>query len=333
MNPLLRTALEAAEAASRVHLLHLGRFSVDEAREKGRSDFVSMVDLEAQEAALAVIRSRYPEHRILAEEETEEEAGMIWREGEASWAGGAHTTLEGSQHPAAREWPRDGSHLWIVDPLDGTTNYLHRHPMFAAAVAVGRLVPEEEGGTGGVLMRGEGPGTAGSGAGTAGYGTEAPGRVGVLEAGAVVAPRTGERWWACRGGGAWKNGQPIKVSGIRSLRSALVGTGFPFKEPHLLPRYAEQFQRVLPASGGVRRGGSAALDLCYLAEGIFDAFWEEEYLAPWDVAAGLLLVQEAGGVATRLDGRAFDLKDGSVLAANSPELLRELGEVVRGEIG
>lgn len=297
MDPLVATALEAAEAAARIHLRHFGRFRVEDAREKGRSDFVSMVDLEAQEAALAVIRSRYPGHRILAEEET---GGG----GEAGGGGpGALEPGDGGGDTAARRWPEDGSHLWIVDPLDGTTNYLHRHPMFAASVAVGRLAPEEEG----------------------------AGGVGVLEAGAVVAPRTGERWWARRGGGAWKNGQPIRVSGVRSLRSALVGTGFPFKEPHLLPRYAEQFQRVLPASGGVRRGGSAALDLCYLAEGILDAFWEEDYLAPWDVAAGLVLVREAGGVASRLDGDGFDLEDGSALAAGSAELLRELGEVVRGE--
>jgi myo-inositol-1(or 4)-monophosphatase len=286
MESLVRTALEAAEAASRIHLLHFGRFRVDEAQEKGRSDFVSMVDLEAQEAATAVIRLRCPGHEILAEEEL-----------------------------GSREWPRDGTPLWIVDPLDGTTNYLHRHPMFAASVAVGRRRSGEDGG------EPEG-------------GTPSPERDGVpwggavLEAGAVVAPRTGERWWASRGGGAWKNGQTIRVSRIRSLSRALVGTGFPFKEPHLLPRFAQQFQRVLPASGGVRRGGSAALDLCYLAEGIFDAFWEEEYLAPWDTAAGLLLVREAGGVATRLDGRPFDLGDGSVMAANSPGVLAELGAVL-----
>jgi myo-inositol-1(or 4)-monophosphatase len=333
MDPLVVTALQAAEAAARIQLRHFGRFRVEDAREKGRSDFVSMVDLEAQEAALAVIRSRYPGHRILAEEET----GGGREDGDGG--PGARESDDERRDTAARRWPEEGSHLWIVDPLDGTTNYLHRHPMFTASVAVGRLAPEEEG-TGGVLMGGERPGKSGSGTGNVGSGTgkvgsrtEASRWVGVLEAGAVVAPRTGERWWARRGCGAWKNGQPIRVSGLRSLRSALVGTGFPFKEPHLLPRYAEQFQRVLPASGGVRRGGSAALDLCYLAEGIFDAFWEEEYLAPWDVAAGLLLVQEAGGTATRLDGSPFDLRDGSVLAANSAELLRELGEVVRGEAG
>jgi myo-inositol-1(or 4)-monophosphatase len=323
MDPLVSTALEAAEAAARIHLLHFGRFRVDEVQEKGRSDFVSMVDLEAQEAAAAVIRLRHPGHQILAEEEM-----------------------------GSRDWPRDGSHLWIVDPLDGTTNYLHRHPMFAASVAVGRRLGEEDedeeeegteageategaawkqkpSGRGPVLKQkpsGRGPVLKQKPSGRG----PAPWRGAVLEACAVVAPRTGERWWARKGAGAWKNGQPVRVSGLRSLKSALVGTGFPFKEPHLLPRFAQQFQRVLPASGGVRRGGSAALDLCFLAEGIFDAFWEEEYLAPWDIAAGLLLVQEAGGVATRLDGRPFDLDDGSVMAANSPGVLAELGAALGG---
>ena len=283
MDPLLSTALEAAEAAARVHLLHFGEVGLDEALEKAHSDFVTRVDLEAQEAAMAVIVQRHPAHRILAEEDTPGEAG--W------WSG--------------RTWPEDGGYLWILDPLDGTTNFLHRHPQFAASVGVGRRVEPAAGGS-----------------------DRDPSAV--LEAGAVVAARTGERWWARRGQGAFKNGLPIGVSRLRALKSALIGTGFPFKEPDLVSRYLQGFQRVLPASGGVRRGGSASMDLCYLAEGILDGFWEEATLSPWDVAAGLAILQEAGGLATRLDGSEIDLEDGSVLAANSPDLLRELGTLVRG---
>lgn len=269
MKPLLSTALAAAEAAADVHLRHFGTLVMEEALEKAKSDFVTRVDLEAQEAALDVIRTNHPDQRILAE--------------------------EGDKGPDGPErFPEDGGPLWIVDPLDGTTNYLHHHPAFAASVGVWR----EDGG-----------------------------QV-VMEAGAIVAPKTGDRWWAQRGDGAWKNGEPIQVSGIRALETALVGTGFPFKEPELVPRYLSQLGRVLSASGGVRRCGSAALDLCYLADGTLDGFWEEAYLSPWDIAAGLVILNEAGGIASRIGGGAFDLAPGSVLAANSPELLEDLGRLV-----
>ncbi len=283
MDPLLSTALEAADAAARVHTRHFGEVGLDGAEEKAPSDFVSRVDLEAQEAALAVILQRHPDHQVLAEEETGGEGGLRDQ----------------------RIWPEGGGYLWIVDPLDGTTNYLHRHPQFAASVGVGRWIQQGR------------------------EGAERGGKA-VLEAGAVVAARTGERWWARRGQGAFKDGLPIQVSPLRAVATALIGTGFPFKEPNLVPRYLEEFQRVLPASGGVRRGGSAALDLCYLAEGILDGFWEEDYLSPWDVAAGLVILREAGGLATRLDGSEIDLRDGSILAANSPDILQELGTLVRG---
>lgn len=283
MDFLLATALEAAEAAAGVHVKYFGRVGVEGAVEKGHSDFVSKVDLEAQEAALEVIFLRHPDHRVLAEEEMH----------------------GGGSDPQVRDWPEDGGYLWIVDPLDGTTNYLHNHPQFCASVGVGRRAP-------------------------APHSSAEVGNGVVLEAGAVVAPRTGERWWARRGHGAFKNGLPISVSRQASLRTALIGTGFPFKEPELIPRYLAQFQRILPASGGIRRAGSAALDLCYLAEGILDGFWEEDYLSPWDVAAGLVILSEAGGVATRLDGSGITLENGSVLAANSSEVLGELGSLVSG---
>ena len=264
MDLLLATALKAADASAEVHLRHFGNVGVGNATEKGKSDFVSEVDLEAQAAAIDVIRDAYPHHHVLAEE------------GDAS---------------LNRDWPPSGEFLWILDPLDGTTNFLHRHPMFCASVAVGRS--------------------------------------GILEAGAVVAPVTQERWWGRRGQGAWKNGERISVSGIDSLQKALVGTGFPFKEPEIIPRFLAQMGRVLPNSGGIRRCGSAALDLCYLAEGILDAFWEEDYLSPWDCAAGFLILQEAGGVASRLDGSPVDLANGSILAANSGELKEELAALLQ----
>lgn len=288
MEKLLVTALEAAEAAARIQIQHFRRFSVDSAREKAQSDFVTQVDLEAQAAAIATVRRAFPDHWILAEEES----------------GGTPDRRMISD----REWPKGGEYLWIIDPLDGTTNFLHGHPMFCASVAVGHLPAAE-------ASKGRNPGLTFQGC---------------LEAGAVVAPRTGERWWAQRGGGAWKNGQRLSVSKIESLARALIGTGFPFKEPGIVPRYADQLKRVLPNTGGIRRGGSAALDLCYLAEGLLDGFWEEDYLSPWDSAAGLLLLSESGGVASRMDGSGIDLKNGSILGGNSAALAAGLKDLLEG---
>lgn len=272
MDELLRTALSAADAAARAHRRRSGRVGVAGATEKGYSDFVSQVDLEAQRAALAVIRERHPDHGILAEEDDAEDDTRFAAAG---------------SRPAGESAP-----LWVVDPLDGTTNFLHSHPMYAASV--------------GVFVDGE------------------------PAAGAVVCSRTGERWWAARGSGAYKDGRRIRVSGHGDLRTALVGTGFPFKVLEMLPEYMSQLDRVLRSSAGIRRGGAAALDLCYLAQGTFDGFWEL-FLKPWDVAAGIVIVREAGGCVTRIDGSAVGLEEGSILAANSGEMREALARVVRGE--
>jgi len=262
MNPLLRTALEAASAASAVHRRHAGRVRVDEAVDKGTSDFVSEVDLEAQEEALRVIRERHPEHGILAEEED---------------GGGS---------------PEDpSSPLWVVDPLDGTTNFLHGHPMYCASVAV--------------VVDGR------------------------IEAGAVECSVTGERWWAVRGGGAFKDGRRIAVSASTDPSRALIGTGFPFKALDRMPEYLAQLDRVLRSTAGVRRGGSAAMDLCHLAEGVYQGFWEL-YLLPWDVAAGIVILREAGGVVTRIDGSEPGLEEGSILAACSKPMWEAVGGMVGG---
>ncbi len=265
MRELIGTALAAAEAAAEVHRGGAGRVRSDQATEKtAASDFVSRVDLEAQAAALTRIRADFPHHRILAE--------------------------EGDDPDGHVEGDGDGP-VWVVDPLDGTTNFLHGHPAYCASVG---------------LVDGGHP-----------------------VVGAVVAPVTGERWWAAQGEGAHRNGSRIRVSPTRDLRHALVGTGFPFKLLDALPTFQRQLAAVLPASSGIRRCGSAALDLCTLAQGALDAFWELE-LSPWDIAGGLAILHEAGGVWARIDGSALDpLVRGSVLAANSPELMGALGDLLR----
>ena len=166
---------------------------------------------------------------------------------------------------------------FIADPLDGTTNFLHGFPWYAVSIAA----------------------RAGD----------------ALVAGAVLNVANGDLFTAARGAGARRNGQPIHVSAVNEPARALIGTGFPFKNPEHLPRYQEQFARVMKATSGIRRAGSAALDLADVAAGRFDGFWEL-YLAPWDIAAGILLVREAGGVVTDLSGKKRDLESGAVVAGN-----------------
>ena len=167
----------------------------------------------------------------------------------------------------------------IADPLDGTTNFLHGYPEYSVSIAIARN--------------------------------------GILCAGAVLNVARDEEFTARKDGGAFMNGRRIRVSNLREPGRALIGTGFPFKNLEKLPNYLDQFSLVMRGSAGVRRAGSAALDLSNVACGRFDAFWEL-VLAPWDVAAGILMVREAGGVVTDLDGNQAQLNTGSFVAGNPP---------------
>ncbi len=199
------------------------------------------------------------------------------------------TIVAEETHEEDASGPPPEGPVWIVDPLDGTTNFLHGHPMHASSVALAID--------------------------------------GVPALGAVSCAPTGERWWAARDQGAWKNDAPIEVSSLEGTRRALIGTGFPFKTEHLIGQHSAQLARVLTATGGVRRGGAAAIDLCYLAEGRFDAFWEL-FLNPWDFAAGWVIVEEAGGVMGRVEGGPLRLSSGTVIGANSPAMREALHELI-----
>jgi myo-inositol-1(or 4)-monophosphatase len=269
LDDLLRTAREAADAAASVHSQFVRDPAVLRTREKGQSDFVSEADLEAQRIALAIIAAGDPDPQVLAEEED--------GPGEA-----IRSVAEA----------RPDAPLWIVDPLDGTTNFLHGHPMHCASV--------------GVLLGGR------------------------CVVGAVTSAATGEHWWAAQGSGAFLNGDPIHVSATRDMRQALIGTGFPFKALPRLPEFLGQMDRVLRGTAGIRRLGSAAMDLCYLASGRLDGFWELD-LGPWDVAGGIAILEEAGGLMTDLDGGALDLASPKgFLGANDPHIHDRLGDLVRG---
>ena len=182
----------------------------------------------------------------------------------------------------------------IADPLDGTTNFLHGYPEYSVSIGIARN--------------------------------------GVLCAGVVLNVAREEEFTARRGYGAFMNGKRIHVSNLREPARSLIGTGFPFKALGKLPQYLEQFSLVMRGTAGIRRAGSAALDLSNVACGRFDAFWEL-VLAPWDVAAGVLMVQEAGGVITDLDGNPAHLTAGAFVAGNAPMHAWLLNTVRRANMG
>ena len=218
--------------------------------EKGQHDFVTVVDRAAEGLIAETLTRDEPDSVIVGEELSPTRA-------------------------------LKGQLVWIVDPLDGTTNFLHGYPQYSVSIAA-----------------------------------QADGK---LSAGVVHDICRNRTYTAARGAGAYEDGTRLGVSAVTDPRRALIGTGFPFKALHLLPQYLSQFAAVLGATSGIRRAGSAALDLADVAAGRLDAFWEL-HLAPWDVAAGTLLIREAGGVITRPDGAADVLsgaQNGAVVAGNA----------------
>ena len=258
MHPMLNIAVRAARRAGSI----INRASLDggalKVRAKQARDFVTQVDEAAEQAILDVVRKAYPEHGFLAEE-----SGRSAGEAE---------------------------YVWIVDPLDGTTNFIHGFPQYCVSVAVQHR--------------------------------------GALAHAVVYDPGRNELFTASKGRGAFLNDRRIRVSKCARMDEALVGTGFPFKELARLDLYSEQLKKIMRTASGLRRAGAAALDLAYVACGRLDAFWEMG-LAPWDMAAGALLVQEAGGLVGDLKGEQSFLESGDVCAA-SPKVFPALLEAVRG---
>jgi myo-inositol-1(or 4)-monophosphatase len=255
-------SLDAVEAIARRGAEELMRWwrslAPDQVSEKSRNDLVSTADRAAEAAILDEIRARFPDHRILSEE-----AGP-----------------GGGLDPDAP--------LWIVDPLDGTTNYVHGMAHFAVSVGVARA--------------------------------------GRVELGVVLDPVKGDVFRAARGHGASWNGRPCRVSDRTGLAGSLLATGFPFRAHELLDVYLDIFRDVFLRAKAVRRPGAASLDLAYTACGIFDGFFEFR-LSPWDLAAGVVLVEEAGGAVTAMDGGPDVLATGDVLCGPCG-VHRELLEVV-----
>ncbi|MDX2208241.1 MAG: inositol monophosphatase family protein [Gemmatimonadales bacterium] len=248
---------ERAAARAAAYLLDASPPAPADWDAKGHHDFVTEMDRESERRITETLLRAEPSSRILGEELSPDDAGL------------------------------DGL-VWVVDPIDGTANFLHRHP--AWAVSIGAAIDGE------------------------------------LIAGTIFHVPAGRRYTAWRGGGAWSGSERLRVSPVSNPAQALIGTGFPFKNPELLPTYLPMLAQVLPQCSGVRRGGSAALDLVDVASGRFAGFWEM-MLAPWDMAAGIVLVREAGGVVTDFSGRNMGVEHSPVIAGN--EAMAEwLGGVV-----
>ena len=243
LNVARQVGIDAARAAG--ELLRSRIDSIREVRHKGVVDLVTDVDVASEQLVSRAILEAFPTHTILGEE--------------GGTSGGG-----------------DSRFRWIVDPIDGTTNYAHGFPLFCVSI-----------------------------------GLEVDGR---LTLGVAYVPLADELFVAEAGQGATLNGQRISVSQTGDLRQAMLATGFPYDRA-ALPRALRSFETLSFASQAVRRVGSAVLDLCYVACGRFDAYWEH-YVKPWDMAAGVLLVCEAGGVVTNTDGSPFSVDGGQVLASN-----------------
>jgi myo-inositol-1(or 4)-monophosphatase len=247
MHPLLNIGVRAARRAGEIIVRSLQRLESLEVSSKGRNDYVTDVDRAAEREIIAVIHKHYPQHAILAEESG--------RSG-------------------------DNDMVWIIDPLDGTTNFLHGFPVFAVSIAC-----------------------------------EQRGR---LECAVVYDPMRQEVFTAARGAGAHLENRRIRVSKQRGLEGALLATGFPYREDQrYADAYIEMFKALMVHVAGIRRPGAAALDLAYVACGRVDGFWEMG-LKPWDTAAGTLLIQEAGGRIGTLTGAPY--AQGGNLVAGSPRV-------------
>lgn len=254
---LLETCVHAARKAAAGISLRARDLSALDWQVKSRADFVSIVDHEAEATITEILLTAFPDATMMGEELTP-----------GSTIGDGLT--------------------FIVDPLDGTTNFLHGYPNYA--VSIGAMLG------------------------------------GVLRAGVVLDVARNVAFTAAAGAGAARDGTPIRVSSVTDPSRALVGTGFPFKHPSHIPAYLPQFARLMQSTAGVRRAGAAALDLADVACGRFDAFWEL-MLAPWDMAAGILLVREAGGVVTDLGGSPLAPSHSGVVASNGlmhPWMLAQL---------
>ena len=260
--PMLNIALKAARAACTIMNRASDNLASLKKKKKAHHDYVSEVDMACERTIIDILREAYPNHQILAEE----------------------TGITG---------PEKSAYQWIIDPLDGTTNFLHGFPQYAVSIALKR---ENE----------------------------------VIEA-VVADPVANEVFTATRGVGAFVNGRRLRVSKRTQMAEALVGTGFPFRRTDDYDAFLKVFKEVAQSTSGLRRAGAASLDLAYVAAGRLDAFWEAN-LKSWDMAAGSLLVLEAGGLVTDFKGESDYLEKGQIIAG-TPKIFGQLLPMVQKNYG
>jgi myo-inositol-1(or 4)-monophosphatase len=259
MHPMLNIAVKAAREAADIiqyGARNLDRLTIDS---KGPGDYVSEIDRNAEAAIIDTLLAAFPNHGFIGEE-----------------GGGT-----------SRGDPKS-DYIWIIDPLDGTTNFLHGVPQYCVSIAL--------------TVKGQ------------------------LTQAVIYDPSKNDLFTATRGAGAFMNDRRIRVSKQLKLRDALIGTGFPFRDGAAFDEYIVQIRNLMPKCAGLRRPGAAALDLAYVAAGRFDGFWEMK-LNQWDMAAGALLIQEAGGLVTGIDGEDTYMQSGAIVAGTPkifPELLKTL---------
>ena len=256
-SPLITVMINAAYKAAMALVRDFGEVEQLQVSRKGPADFVTIADHKAEKTLVAELRKARPKYGFLLEE-----GGVI--EGE------------------------DTSNRWIIDPLDGTTNFLHGLPHFAISIALERD--------------------------------------GKPFAGVVYSPVMDELFWAENGQGAFLNNERLRTSGRRNLEECLIATGMPYKGRDNHPQYPQMLDTVWSTTSGIRRFGAAALDLAYIAAGRYDGFFEFS-LSPWDIAGGIIIVREAGGNVTDINGSGEMMKTGNILASNG-HIHRELSEVL-----
>ncbi|ANE56476.1 MULTISPECIES: inositol monophosphatase family protein [Methylomonas] len=259
MHPMLNIAVRAARNAGDLiqrSSLNIEKLTIDQ---KSRNDYASEVDRAAEQEIIKVIRTAFPDHGILAEESGE---------------------------------TKGNDYTWIIDPLDGTTNFLHGFPHYAVSIALKNKNK--------------------------------------LEIGVIYDPTRDELFTAERGGGAMLNNRRIRVTKQNTMRGALIGTGFPFKTMENIEPYLGMFKAVCADAAGIRRAGAAALDMAYVACGRLDAYWEIG-VKEWDIAAGVLLVQEAGGVATDFSFNDKYLQSGNIITGN-PKMHQLMYQIIEPHV-